>query len=341
MVGELPPELLRRLERDGLRPLGVVRTEVHVHERPRVLLGGLGAEAIHVVVRPVDGHHRGTVHGRRRDLRRLQIGGDEYHRPQAGVRGVRGDGVRQVAGGGARHGVEPELTGLGERHRHHAILERVRGIPGLVLHVEVGEAELGAESLGSAERAEPVTEVNGFVPTGGEEGLVAPERPWTGLDDGPHVGRPDRLQVVPGFERPEAVVARGTRLGLVGRTAFPTREPDQVLRHHALLRRLQTRRGPPRSRASHPDPPHLSPYGVGIGTPHPRPGLPRLPWACPSTALDEATTGVVQATGRSTYSIDRRGYRMRGVPVNGGFCGGLSRKALGYRVSGGNRGGST
>src|SRR5687767_594523 len=49
--GNTPAELFANLEAHRLRPLGVIRPQIHVHEAPAVLARDLGAESIHLVVR--------------------------------------------------------------------------------------------------------------------------------------------------------------------------------------------------------------------------------------------------------------------------------------------------
>ena len=63
---QAPAELLGRLVGQRLRALRVVRPQVHVHERPRPVVGELGAEAIDVVVVAVDREHARARNGRRR-----------------------------------------------------------------------------------------------------------------------------------------------------------------------------------------------------------------------------------------------------------------------------------
>jgi hypothetical protein len=50
VIGDLPTELLGGLERERLGALGVERAHVHVHERPLVDAGELGAQPVDVVV---------------------------------------------------------------------------------------------------------------------------------------------------------------------------------------------------------------------------------------------------------------------------------------------------
>ena len=76
-VGELPAELLDRLEGERLRALGVVGAEVDVDERPRAGLGELGAEAVDVVVVAVDADQVGAVDAGGEQLLLLEVGGDE------------------------------------------------------------------------------------------------------------------------------------------------------------------------------------------------------------------------------------------------------------------------
>ena len=99
-----PAELLGDLVPEGLGALGVERPDVDVDERGVLELVGLGqlrAQPVDVVVGAVDRDHVAAVDGGRDDLAGLQVGRDEHDRRHAGPRGVRGDRVGQVAGGGA------------------------------------------------------------------------------------------------------------------------------------------------------------------------------------------------------------------------------------------------
>ena len=102
-VGQLEAELLGDLEGERLRALGVVGPHVHVDERPVALAGELGAEPVHVVVVAAHGHEVRAVDARGEDLLLLEVGRDEHVRLEPGGRGVRGHGVRQVAGRRAGH----------------------------------------------------------------------------------------------------------------------------------------------------------------------------------------------------------------------------------------------
>ena len=112
VVGQAPAELLGDLVADGLRAFGVVGAEVDVDEAPVVLVGDQRAEAVDVVVVAVDADEARAVDQRVEDLGGLEIGGDEDAGLEAEARGLRGDGVGEVAGGGAADGVEAELRAL-------------------------------------------------------------------------------------------------------------------------------------------------------------------------------------------------------------------------------------
>ena len=182
VVGRLPAELLGGLERERLRALGVVRAHVDVHERPRVRARELRAQPVDVVVVAVDGDDVAAVHRGRDDLALLEVGGDEHEAAQPRVRGVRGDRVGEVAGRRAGRDLEAELERLRQRDRRDAVLERVRGVHGVVLDPHLAEAELGREAVGAHERREPGAEVDRGVAVGRQQVGVAPDRQRPGGD---------------------------------------------------------------------------------------------------------------------------------------------------------------
>ncbi len=74
VVRGLPAQLLGDLEGQRLGALGVVGAHVDVDEGPaRALAGQLGAEAVDVVVGPLDGDDRPAVDGGHGDLGRLEV----------------------------------------------------------------------------------------------------------------------------------------------------------------------------------------------------------------------------------------------------------------------------
>jgi hypothetical protein len=80
LVRAAAAELLGDLVAEGLGALGVVRADVHVHERPALLLAGdLGGEAVDVVVVAVDRHQVLGVDGRVHLLGLLEVARDEHH----------------------------------------------------------------------------------------------------------------------------------------------------------------------------------------------------------------------------------------------------------------------
>src|SRR6185436_1025999 len=106
VAGELPAALLGQLEADRLGAFAVVRAQVHVDEPPAEAVRDLRAEPVHAVVVAAHADERGPVDGGGRQLGRLEVDGDENDRTQARRGRTGGDGVGEVAGGGAAHGVE-------------------------------------------------------------------------------------------------------------------------------------------------------------------------------------------------------------------------------------------
>jgi len=171
-----------------------------------VLGGELGGEPVHVVVVAVDGDQGAVVHRGGEDLRALQGGGDQHDRVPAGAGGCRGDRVGEVAGRGAREHGEPELARRGERHSHDTVLERVRGVAGVVLDPQRLHAERGREPVGLDEAGQARVGVRVAVHIGrhGQQVAVAPDRLGPGFDD----CAGDVAELVGDLERAEAL---GTR----------------------------------------------------------------------------------------------------------------------------------
>ena len=66
----------------------------------------------------------------------LEVGGDEDAGLEAEAGGLGGDGVGEVAGGGAAYGLEAELAGVGEGDGDDAVFEAEgRETDGVVLDV--------------------------------------------------------------------------------------------------------------------------------------------------------------------------------------------------------------
>src|SRR2546430_15313204 len=74
---QAPAELLGDLVRDGLRPLAVVAPQIDVHDPPAEPIRDLGAQPVHVVVRPAHAYEAGAVDAGADDLAGLELVGDE------------------------------------------------------------------------------------------------------------------------------------------------------------------------------------------------------------------------------------------------------------------------
>ncbi len=153
VLGELPAELLRDFEAVGLRPLGVVGPEIHVDERPAVLVGDLAAQPVDVVIVALDRDGFRAVDRRADDLSLLQPFGDEDVAVEPRLGGVGGDGVGEIAGRGAGDGVEAELDRLGDRHRDDPVfVGESRVVDRVVLDVELLDAERVAQPVRAHQR---------------------------------------------------------------------------------------------------------------------------------------------------------------------------------------------
>ena len=128
---------------------------------------------------------------------------DEDDRADAGAGGGRGDGVGQVAGGGAGEDLHAELAGGAEGTCDHPVLEGVGRVARVVLHPELAQAQLAGQVLGVDEPGVAGLGVReaGHVHRDGQQWLVAPDVLGTGLDLFPRDGR----ELVPDLQRTEAL----------------------------------------------------------------------------------------------------------------------------------------
>ena len=177
-----------------------------------VVVCKLAAEAVDLIVGPVDGDERGAVNGSADDFAALQVGRVEDLGVQSGLRAVRGYGAHKVAGGDAGEGLELELQRLAGGDAYGTVLERVGGIHGVVLDVEVLESQKAAKVLGFDERREAGAHIEGGVGADREEVVIPPHGGWALLDAlaGDVAGH--RVIVVADFKRAETEFAHVERL---------------------------------------------------------------------------------------------------------------------------------
>src|SRR5712692_8468917 len=106
MVGQPPSELLRHLEAERLRTLGVIWTQVDIDECPSVLVGDFAAEAIDVVVIAANRDDLRSVDRRADDFAGLDALGHEDDATQSRTRRMGRDRGREITGRRARDGGE-------------------------------------------------------------------------------------------------------------------------------------------------------------------------------------------------------------------------------------------
>ncbi len=107
----------------------------------------------------------------------LQIRRNENVGFQSGARGLGGDGIGQIAGGGAGDGVKAEFLRAAQRHADDAVLERERRIiHGVVLDVKFADAERLREPVGLDERREADLPADGRFAGDGQQLAVTPHR---------------------------------------------------------------------------------------------------------------------------------------------------------------------
>ena len=147
------------------------------------------------------------------DLCGFEVGGNEDAGLEAEAGGLSGDGVGEVAGGGAADGLEAEPARVGEGDGDDAVFEAEgRETDGVVLDVEVGCADSFAQILCADERGEAYGEVGLEAFGDGEESGVAPDVGGAGGDVFQGEDAAGCFEVVGDFEGGEAVGAGGEGL---------------------------------------------------------------------------------------------------------------------------------
>ena len=173
-----------------------------------MLLGDLRAQAIHLVVIAGDANEARAVNLRGQNFRRLDIGGNENPGLKAAARGLRGDGVGEIAGGGATDDFEAELARGAEGHGDYAIFERKRGeTDGVVLDVKMVRAEAAAQAARGHQRREADGQRGGFVFDDRQQVAITPNAIGASFDRVAREILADRGVVVGDFERRETLFA--------------------------------------------------------------------------------------------------------------------------------------
>ena len=153
MLRQAPAELFGDFEAIGLGAFGVIGPQVHVHDRPAVLVGDLGAKAIDVVVIAADADHVRAEDQRAEDFPLLEIVRDHDIAADARLRRMGGGAVGQIAGAGAADRVETELDGLADRDADDPFLVGIgRIVAGIVLDPKFRASQFRGQSIGPLER---------------------------------------------------------------------------------------------------------------------------------------------------------------------------------------------
>ena len=229
VLRECPAELFGDFEAVGLRAFGVVAAQVDVRESPAVLLRNLRAQPVHIVVVALDGDDLRVVDARAENLARLEIVRNEDVALQPEARGVRRHAVGEVAGRRAAEHLESELDGTRRRNRDDAILVRERRmVDGIVLEIQLADAQLLRETIGFDERRESRIEAGARLAVDRQQLAVAPQVLRARLDlRAAHV-LPDLVVVVDDFERSQTFVAHPQRLCRKHRLAQVTLQSGYV-----------------------------------------------------------------------------------------------------------------
>ncbi len=183
LVGRAPTQLLDDFEGQGLGTFGVVGPQIDVGKGPVGMFGHqLDAESVHVVVVALDPEHRAAEDGGHRDLRLLQVRGDDHHAGPTNEGRVRGDRRREVTRRRARRRGEAETARARHGDRHDPVLERARRIACVVLQPEFLHAQHLGEACRAAQWCPSGAEIDGLYAGIRKERRVSPHRRGTALD---------------------------------------------------------------------------------------------------------------------------------------------------------------
>ncbi len=128
MLRQPPAKLLGDFKAVGLGPFGVIRAEIDVDDRPAILVGDLGAEAVDIVIVPANADHVGPEDQRAKHFALLQVVRNHDKAADARLGGVGGGAVGEIARAGAADGVKAKFHRLADRHRHHPLFVGIRRI---------------------------------------------------------------------------------------------------------------------------------------------------------------------------------------------------------------------
>src|SRR5437016_13592320 len=104
------------------RAFRIVGAQIDVDEAPLKAVGDLRAQAIHMIVVPVNAHDARAVDGGIENFRGLQVGGNEDAGVESFLRGLSCNGVGQSAGGRAAGGGRMNTARSRERRGYETVL---------------------------------------------------------------------------------------------------------------------------------------------------------------------------------------------------------------------------
>ena len=203
-------------------------------EPPRQLVRDLEAQAVDVVVGPVDPHDGRAVGERVLDLGRLEVGGNEHVGRDADRGSSGGRRAREVSGARAAERLEAEGAEPGRGDRDRPILERQRRVAGVVLDQQPFDADRRTEPVRAHQgRAADLEPALGWG-VDRKELEVAPDarspaRDRVGGDEPAH-----QLQVDVDLERAEARGTDVARTDGLGRAAVATPEAADAGRRRGV-----------------------------------------------------------------------------------------------------------
>ncbi len=159
-VGQRPVELLGQLVAHGLFAFDAIRLLEGGDVVPAQRFPGLRRDASGVGNQSVHQRDVGAVEFTLTNERRLHVLGHEHPGGDPCPRGVGGHGVTGVAGRRHRQHGGAEMVRTGDGGRQSTRLEGIGRVEGLVLDVQMRQAELGAEALRVGQWRPPFAERN-------------------------------------------------------------------------------------------------------------------------------------------------------------------------------------
>src|SRR5437660_8874993 len=233
------------------RAFRILVAKTVVQDAPLQAVGNLRAQAIHMIVVPVNAHDARAVDRGVENFRRFKVGGNEDAGVESLLRGLCGNGVGEIAGGGAADSGETKSARRRESRGHDTIFERERRkANGVIFEIEI----LQSPFCGKLARGDQRSAADGIWTNevfGKREQLgIAPHVEVAAGEVFPAGNFLQRIIVVSNFKRREAIFAERAGDVAPGLAAFSTSQLVKPVSGHNASSFIQAIKNPQSVRAT-------------------------------------------------------------------------------------------